>query len=88
MWFNASLARAGMAGTERGGSVSKEKRINGHCTCGRKVVMALDSKVPSCRTDGTRYAYPETIDTDRWCIFRCNSCENVIDESFVPEGAA
>lgn len=60
-------------------------RINGNCKCGRAIVKVLNSDVGTCRTDGTRYAYPETIDKDRWCIFRCKGCGAVIDENFVEQ---
>lgn len=62
--------------------MKEEVRIYGACSCGRPVVKVINSRVPTCRVDGTRYAYPETIDKDRWCIFRCRSCEQPIDETF------
>jgi len=62
-----------------------ETRINGHCKCGRAVIKVLNSGVHTMWRNGNRYAYPETIDSDRVCIFRCRSCREVIDETFIPE---
>ena len=59
-----------------------EIRIPGHCKCGRAVIKVLNSEV-SGRLDGIRYADPEDIDSSRWCILRCRSCYEPIDQAFV-----
>lgn len=62
-----------------------EVRIPGHCSCGKLVIKVLHSDIPTMWRNGDRYAYPDRIDKDRWCIFRCDSCGQPIDETFIPE---
>jgi hypothetical protein len=59
-----------------------ESRIAGNCSCGRPVIKVLNSAVPTMWRDGTRYAYPESIDTDTGCIFRCRTCLQPIADNF------
>lgn len=63
---------------------NEEQRISGACSCGRAVIKVLNSKVPTFRRSGIRYAYPEDIDTSRWDIFRCESCVKPIEDTFTP----
>lgn len=63
----------------------KEQRIPGMCECGRRVIKVLHSEVSTWLRDGTRYAYPETIDSERWCIFRCERCHAPIMDSWRAE---
>jgi hypothetical protein len=63
-----------------------ETRIPGTCSCGRKVVKILNSKVPTMWVNGDRYIYPER--EDGWCIFRCKDCMAVISDVFTAEVCA
>ena len=61
------------------------KRTHGECSCGEQVVR-IDNCPLSCRRDGTRYDYPGR--NSAWNIFRCRSCEQVIDETWSATQAA
>jgi hypothetical protein len=56
-----------------------EREEHGKCCCGRSVTKVIGSSV-TARADKVRYYYPGS--TFPGCIFRCESCHNVIDETF------
>lgn len=60
-----------------------EVRLDGACACGTRVVLIQNSHLPTCRSDGVRYIYPNRPDTG-WCIFRCKVCKEVISETWRP----
>ena len=53
--------------------------IEGKCTCGEKVNKVLNSSCTGWK-NGDRYHYPK--DNTAWCIFRCESCNEPIHETF------
>ena len=54
--------------------------IEGKCTCGEKVNKVLNSSCTGWK-NGDRYHYPK--DNTAWCIFRCESCNEPIHETFI-----
>ncbi len=59
-----------------------EVREVGECGhCHKPVLKIVNSDSSTCRTDGVRYAYPETVGNG-WGIFRCNSCLEVISDTW------
>ena len=55
----------------------------GRCKCGRHVNRIQNSTHPTCRRDGMRYVYANRADTG-WCIFKCEDCGSVIEDSWSP----
>ena len=53
--------------------------IEGKCKCGEKVNKVLNSSCTGWK-NGDRYHYPK--DNTAWCIFRCESCNEPIHETF------
>lgn len=60
-----------------------ERHVPGQCQCGVRITRILDSAHPTCRADGSRFVYDGREDKG-WCIFRCDSCFEVIDQSWTP----
>jgi hypothetical protein len=58
-----------------------ETRIEGRCICGEGVTKILNSEKPTMWRNGTRWIYSGRPDLG-WCIFRCDKCGAVIDETF------
>ena len=54
--------------------------IEGKCTCGEKVNKVLNSSCTGWK-NGDRYHYPNN--NTAWCIFRCESCNEPIHETFI-----
>ena len=54
--------------------------IEGKCKCGEKVNKVLNSSCTGWK-NGDRYHYPN--DNTAWCIFRCESCNEPIHETFI-----
>ena len=63
--------------------MADERRVPGQCRCGARITRILNSTRPTCRTDKSRFVYDDRDDTG-WCIFRCDTCFEVIDLSWKP----
>ena len=57
-----------------------ETRIEGQCSCGRKVTKILNSELPTMWLNGNRYVYTDEPE-DGGCIYRC-SCGKTIDRQW------
>lgn len=61
-----------------------QERILGRCSvCKTTVTKIINSSLPTFRNDGIRFVYSEKPDFG-WCIYRCDKCKNIIDETWKP----
>lgn len=60
-------------------------KIHGKCSkCGTPVLKLKGPWVSTCRADGIKFVYADDPDS-QWCIFRCEKCKSVIDETFTAD---
>lgn len=61
--------------------VVKITKTHGNCSCG-ELVTRVENDPLSTRYDLVRYTYPGAHEQTGWNIFRCKSCNGVIDETW------